>query len=52
MDFDPDSGFPMDEHVCARSARGDFFASNWRRKTKEKQKGIKTRRTSKGGEKD
>lgn len=26
--FDPDSGFPIEEQVCANSARGDFLASN------------------------
>lgn len=26
--FDPDSGFPIEEQVCAKSAKGDFLASN------------------------
>ena len=42
MGFDPDSGFPIEEQVCAKSAKGDFLASNWRRKkTGEKRENMK-----------
>ena len=65
MGFDPDSGFPIEEQVCANSARGDFLASNCRnerKKTKERvrmsvhsvhtvhtMRHIKAHRTGRGG---